>query len=371
VNAFTLEAELGTTAQPVWRLAFSPDGAVLATAEMDPRGPYEFFEGTGRIRFVRNSTVRFWDVGRRRLLGMLDRFRGSVDFFAFALGNRTVAMAGGHERMRRWDMASGQPLEFLDTEKATSTVPTALLPDRETLALAVRDDTVVYWNLSSGEITRRLSLPEWSRYADLLSVMTLAISPDGATLATAAFDSNWDRGGGSGGWEEEAVFLWDARDGRLKGTLVSRTSVEALRFSPDGATVAAFCSRMPGEADFEVRVWDLATRRLLTILAFDRAYMKQYGPHLEAFAFSADGRTLGVAHTYAVNGPRTRGRDVITSFEVRVFDTRDWGLLARIDADVALASRARLSFSGDLRRVATWDPVTSTVQVWRMRDRRW
>ena len=69
------------------------------------------------------------------------------------------------------------------------------------------------------------------------SVLSVAFSPDGNTIATASGD--------------ETVRLWDARKGTLIHTFTEHTDdVGSVAFSPDGNTVAS------GSRDKTIRLWD-------------------------------------------------------------------------------------------------------------------
>src|SRR3712207_4503941 len=68
-------------------------------------------------------------------------------------------------------------------------------------------------------------------------VFSVAVSPDGSTLATASFDNT--------------IKLWDLKSGKEKSTLKGHTSpVYSVVFSPDGNLLAS------GGADNTIRVWD-------------------------------------------------------------------------------------------------------------------
>lgn len=103
------------------------------------------------------------------------------------------------------------------------------------------------------------------------SVMAVAFSSDGATLATA------DEGG--------VVRLWDARTGSPRATLAHHTGdVTSVEFSPDSTTLAT------GDGGGVVRLWNARTGRLRTTLA-------GHGAKVDSIAFSPDGATLAAGLT--------------------------------------------------------------------------
>ena len=99
------------------------------------------------------------------------------------------------------------------------------------------------------------------------AVWSVAVSPDGKTLAT-----------GDGGGTAE---LWDLATGRRIRTLAAGSAaVWSVAFSPDGKTLAT------GGNDGTVELWDLATGKQIRHLAIR--------PGIDSVAFSPDGKTLAV-----------------------------------------------------------------------------
>ena len=72
-------------------------------------------------------------------------------------------------------------------------------------------------------------------------VVTAAITPDGAILAT--------------GGKDPIVKLWDARSGKLLRELDAAGAVRSLSFSPDGQKLVV------GNEAGKVEVWDTTSKR--------------------------------------------------------------------------------------------------------------
>lgn len=203
----------------VVRLAFSPDGRTLALAGQD------------RVLTLRDA----FDGAE---LARFDGFRGPLYAVAFSADGQTVAAGGGRTNVEEpfgevklLDAYSLDELADLDghTEPVLSL---AFSADGSTLASGGVDSTVRLWDVEGG--TARLSL---GGFPDC--VRALGISPDGRALAVAG------RGDG-------VVSLLDAGSGGELARLVGhRRPVLGLSFAPDGRTLAT------GSLDSTVKLWDV------------------------------------------------------------------------------------------------------------------
>src|SRR5262249_33294387 len=117
--------------------------------------------------------------------------------------------------VRLWDVRTGQALATLQGHTA-NVFTLAISPDGLTLASGSEDNTVRLWEVKTGQ--RRTTLQGHTE-----AVRSVAFSPDGLILASA------------GG---KTVRLWDATTGQLKATLEGhKGTVTAVAFSPDGQRV--------------------------------------------------------------------------------------------------------------------------------------
>ena len=198
-------------------MAFSPDGALLATIGAD---------GTARVWNV----ARQQEVGSPMSVGRAGTFTGTV---AFSPDGKTLATAGADGRTQLWSVATHRPVGQPMAAGSATTV-LAFSRDGRTLATAGANGTVRLWDVDTQhEIGAPLT-------ADTQPVYAAAFSPDGRTLATAGADGT--------------VRLWDvATQQEIGAPLTADTQpVYAAAFSPDGRTLAT------AGADGSARVWDVA-----------------------------------------------------------------------------------------------------------------
>ena len=122
-------------------VAFSPDGALLASASRD-------------------STVKLWDVASREEVATLEGHTAEVTSVAFSPDGALLASGGGwgEYTVRLWDVATQTEVATLEGHGAEVT-SVAFSPDGALLASGSRewDDTIRLWNVSTGEILAEFS----------------------------------------------------------------------------------------------------------------------------------------------------------------------------------------------------------------------
>jgi WD40 repeat protein len=255
----------------VLTVAFSPDGKTLATADIYGQ---VLLYNLARIPFNDGSqvlTVAFSPDGRALASG--DQY-GQVLLYDMASGKTTTLNDGSQvlavafrphgETLASGDVAGNLSFFGLHSGKTTtvgypyeilSIDSIAFSPDGRMLASA-NDFEVMLYNMASGKST--ILNPNGDRYI----VNSIAYSSDGKTLAS--------------GDDGDKIVLYDLKNGKTT-TLNDGKVVKSVAFSPDGKTLAS------GDQDGQVLLYDMASGKTTTL---------NDGSAVYSVAFSPDGKTL-------------------------------------------------------------------------------
>jgi RNA polymerase sigma factor (sigma-70 family) len=220
---------LGDGKEVVWALELSPDGKTVATAgkairlwDLATGKELRSFGGRDVMRLAfapdgnvlasnasKDTAVHLWDVATGQELRVLNGHEGTAPCLAFSPDGRLLATGDSGGTVRLWDAATGKALSQLagpekpDPRSAEALWAVAFSPDGRTLALGHSDETVRLLEVASGRERAR-----WHGHSR--GVTRVAFSPDGTLLA-------------SGSWDRTAV-VWDVT-GRMTGG--RRTKIDA------------------------------------------------------------------------------------------------------------------------------------------------
>ena len=220
------ETMLTGSGRPIHGLAFSPDGALLATRCEGVLDVHDLSTGTILHSLPCSAGARGYRVG-------------------FSPDGKMLAAVQRDWSITIWDPVSGLEVKTLRAKRLSRGVPRmanenfepwslAFSPNGKVLAMGGGDSTVRLFDVESWEETAILAAHEDE-------VRVIAFSPDGKLLASAGRDA--------------AVKLWDMSTHQVQETLVGHSSsVHGLAFSADGSLLAS------GGADERVILWDMRPR---------------------------------------------------------------------------------------------------------------
>lgn len=220
-------------------LAISADASLLAAAS------------TRSLADEQGVRVRVWELTTGRRLAGLDFVPGSVSALTFSPDGARLLAASNQTPARVTDSTGGSPLTLLSWPTADfdarptrvsikdQVLDAAFTPDGRALVLASVTGSIQVRDADSGRLLR-----EFGDHPS--AVRALAISPDGARLATATTD-------------DATVWLWDLAEGTPRARLNSGRGFEIndLAFSPDGAMLARAGS------DTDVAMWRVDTAEVV------------------------------------------------------------------------------------------------------------
>ena len=384
----TIGAQTAETTGPVERIAYSPDGSLLASAGQDSN----------------DGVVTLWDAKSGRVVGTLAGHAHDVRALAFTHDGKTLATGGGDRSIRLWDVATRQQKGMLQEPSGPSdfkgetaeTLALAYSPDGNSVAMASEDGQVSIFNLASAGLPVR----SWMAHAD--SAAALAWSPDGQMLVSGGYDKVikfWNPATGElirsldghQGWVVSLAFshdgkilasgsydrtirLWNVADGIERSKLAGHmATVRALAFSHDDKLLAS------GSADRTVRLWDAASGQQQAVLAGHEAGVRgvAFAPDDRLLASGGEDRTIKLwsvdshqlagtlmGHTDMVSAVAFARETLISaSWDQKI---RTWDVAARQlhgDLDTGMSVVA-LAVAPDGNRLLTASPGQS-LALWR------
>ena len=228
-------------------IAYSPDGATLASASAD-------------------KSIKLWRVSEGKAIATLNGHGNGVTSLAFSPNGDRLASGSNDKSVKLWSAVNGKLLATLSGHNDGVT-SVAFAPKGNLLASGSYDRSVILWN-SDGTLLRTLDQQG-------SAVATVRFSPDGQFLAVGSWDNT--------------IRLWQignpiaSANAPLRVFTGHQGGVVGLDFSADGRVLAS------SSADGTVKLWNVATGALIHTLFGQSARVNsvQFSPDQQAL-ISAD-----------------------------------------------------------------------------------
>jgi len=320
-------------------IAFSPEGKMLLACNSRGKG--------------KEGHPQCWDAVNGQPIGAPLHHPQTVTACTFTPDGKRIATACQDGTVRLWDSASGELLSDRFGHPRLEVRSVAISPDGTTLAVAtgvpendLAPAAAYLWDLVEvgalrGQARSALGKPIGQPLHHKGAVASVVFSPDGKSVLTASSDGTTQ--------------LWDATSGKPVGLSLRHPHlVLTARFSPDGRMIVT------GSADGIVRWWDVTTGSEVL------GSLPMHHGAINDLAFSPDGKTLaavskddgkpGALHVWQLTRPLSRpaGKGKEASLKAPwVVDHIQWTWM----------SRQRVAYSPDTRRVLTWGSA-GVARMW-------
>jgi WD40 repeat protein len=260
--------------------AFSPNGRLLAAAEVSLVAEEGYREGA--------AVVRLYEVATMREVAILKGHLAGIGALAFSEDGHTLGSMDRKGTVKLWDVASRKEEVSVTLDGFFDCV--AFHPDLRTVATVNTAAEIHLWDLATEEVLAVLATHCEPNYQPAYR-RSLAFSPSGKVIASGyhvpSSLKDGPRDGKGGGRREELpgdIKVWDTTSQKeVAGFKRKDVSGHVLAWSPDGQILAYRFPENSGPLEL-VRLWNLTKEQ--EVVGPD-----DFWPY--TLAFSPDGKKLG------------------------------------------------------------------------------
>jgi WD40 repeat protein/serine/threonine protein kinase len=258
----------------------------------------------------------------------------SVTAVAFSGDGRFAISASADNTLIVWDLSTGQAVRKLErhTRPVTSV---AMAPDDSFAVSGSVDGTAIVWDWQTGKIISQLR-----GHTEMIN--SVAISPDSRFVLTGA-------GNGQVEPSDRTARLWDLSGGRTVLIMEHNAAVLSVNFTPDGR-FALTTSGAPINAEIGDRrlgwLWNLETGENTVLYRGFTGFPRHIVP-------SPDGKEVAIGTWDSANAGT-----------IRIFDRNTGVELRRLFTHPNIITRLAYFNDGERIASASWD---GTVRVWNVK----
>jgi eukaryotic-like serine/threonine-protein kinase len=292
-----LDGHTGT----VSHLAFAADGRRLASSS-----------GWGQRNYTEDRTVRVWHVGELAGTSVLAGHTSYIYPVAYSADGNWIASGGWDRAVRLWDAVTGEECAILPHGGPVRAL--AFAPDGSWLVSGCDGDKSLHiWSTATAQLQKELPGPGGTL------IHAIAVSPDGASIATAdssghativatatgavvhsfRVTSSGDKKGfayspdgrllAGTGQDSTQIELWNTRTGERSALLAGHTGlVSGVAFRADGRLLASASS------DRTVRIWDVDAAKCVDVLTGNTDQVYSVAFHPDGTRLASAGRDRAV-----------------------------------------------------------------------------
>ncbi len=240
------------------------------------------FHRNGRTLFVNSNWAAEWDVDTAVQLRTF--VTDSVRAMVFSQNTNRFMVSGEIREATSllYDLDAPSETAKFTLEKAGSLRAACLFsPNGDTFVVSGKAG-ILFWDTATRKVRKTLT-------GHPTTATTLALSPDGKMLVSANGESEQK--------EPTEIRFWSYPEGELLGKIdMGVVSIRSLAFSPDGKTLASFHWTVTAGVGLPkpvASVWNVADRKLIFNPKVPDAKYETVGGDRSSVVFSHDGKLIG------------------------------------------------------------------------------